>query len=192
MGQPRLNLKGVTALVVDSDRFTRSLVTQMLRGFGLDQPGVCETGAAAIAYMQNRYVDLCVIEAVLPDMESPELIGWIRKQEKAMRFIPIIVLTGYTQLRMVSAARDGGANNVVKKPVSAQGLFDRVTWVARVSRPFIEAGNYVGPDRRFRNIDPPDGQFKRDGDGGRAFDPKAATPDSVNRLAQAMGKGLSL
>jgi CheY-like chemotaxis protein len=190
MAQARLNLKGVTALVVDSDRFTRGLVAQMLRGFGLDAPGVCETGADAISYLQHHYVDLCIMEAVLPDMESPELIGWIRRQEKAMRFIPVIVLTGYTQLRMVAAARDGGANNVVKKPVSPQGLFDRITWVARVSRPFIETADYIGPDRRFRTMDPPDGLFKRDTD-DQKDEQHPVTPESVNRLAQAMSKGFS-
>jgi CheY-like chemotaxis protein len=192
MAQARLNLKGVTALVVDSDRFTRGLVAQMLRGFGLDAPGVCETGADAISYLQHHYVDLCVIEAVLPDMESPELIGWIRRQEKAMRFIPVIVLTGYTQLRMVQAARDGGANNIVKKPVSPQGLFDRITWVARVSRPFIDTGDYIGPDRRFRTVDPPDGLYKRDSDDQNVDDVQhPVTPESANRLAQAMSKGFS-
>jgi CheY-like chemotaxis protein len=192
VAQPRLNLKGVTALVVDSDHFTRGLVTQMLRGFGIDTPGLCETGAAAKAFLQHNYVDLCLIEAVLPDMESPELIGWIRSQEKAMRFIPVIVLTGYTQLRMVAAARDGGANNVVKKPVSPQGLFDRITWVARVSRPFIETTNYMGPDRRFRTLDPPDGEYKRENDTQHNEEgTRPVTPESVNRLAQAMTKGLS-
>jgi len=190
VGQPRLNLKGVTALVVDSDHFTRGLVMQMLRGFGMDMPGTCETGEEAISYLQHHYVDLCIVEAVLPDMQSPDLIGWIRKQEKAMRFIPVIVLTGYTQLRMVEAARDGGANNVVKKPVSPQGLFDRITWIARVSRPFIETTNYVGPDRRFRTVEPPDGTYKRDTDAA-SDGSQPVTPESVNRLAQAMAKGLS-
>jgi len=190
MAQARLNLKGVTALVVDSDRFTRNLVAQMLRGFGIDAPGQCETGMDAISYLQHHYVDLCIVEAVLPDMESPELIGWIRRQEKAMRFIPVIVLTGYTQLRMVEAARDGGANNIVKKPVSPQGLFDRITWVARVSRPFIETADFVGPDRRFRTIEPPDGVYKRDTDDQKG-EHASVTPEAVNRLANAMQKGLT-
>jgi CheY-like chemotaxis protein len=192
VAQARLNLKGITALVVDSDHFTRGLVTQMLRGFGMDAPVVCENGTQAKAYLENHYADLCIIEAVMPDMNSPELIGWIRKQEKAMRFVPVIVLTGYTQMKMVAAARDGGANNVVKKPVSPQGLFDRITWIARVSRPFIEAPNYVGPDRRFKQIDPPDGMWKRDNDEQQNEEgTRPVTPESVNRLAQAMAKGLS-
>lgn len=188
MGQARLNLKGVTALVVDSDHFTRGLVVQMLRGFGLDAIAVCETGAAAMAHLQHNYIDLCIVEAQLPDMESMEFVGWIRRQEKAMRFIPVIVLTGYTQLRMVAAARDSGANNVAKKPISPQGLFDRITWIARSQRPFIDAGSYVGPERRFREDTPPDGIYKRHGD--EAVEVEASAPlKPENALAQAISRG---
>jgi len=165
MGQARLNLKGVSTLLIDSEQFTRGLIARMLRGFGMDPAKQFENGESAKIYLKHNCPDLVLVEAVLPDMPSAELISWIRKQDKGpTRFVPIIVLTGYTQLRTVAAARDAGANNVVKKPVSPQGLFDRITWVARVARPFIEAGDFVGPDRRFRQIEPPDGKYKRDTD----------------------------
>jgi CheY-like chemotaxis protein len=178
-----MNLKSVSTLLVDSDRFTRSLVVQMLRGFRMDTPNVCDSGAAAKALMLEHPVDLCIIETVLPDMGSPELISWIRRPEMgAMRFIPIIVLSGYTQQRVVAAARDAGANTVLKKPISPQGLFDRIMWVARVPRPFIDAGVYVGPDRRFKAEEPPDNVYKR------ADDAVVATPDETTTTA-ATSKG---
>ncbi|HEY4942417.1 MAG TPA: response regulator [Rhizomicrobium sp.] len=165
MGQPRLNLKNVTTLLVDSDQFTRGLVAQMLRGFGMDFPTVCETGAQAKHHLMHHYADLCIFEGAHPDMPSADLIRWIRRQEKSpFRFVPIIVMSGYTQLRHIADARDAGANIVIKKPVSPQSLFDRITWVARVTRPFIEAGDYMGPDRRFREITPPEGEYRRETD----------------------------
>ena len=30
-------------------------------------------------------------------------------------------------------------------------LLERILWVARDSRPFLEVGDYLGPDRRFRH-----------------------------------------
>ncbi|HEX2594432.1 MAG TPA: response regulator [Rhizomicrobium sp.] len=182
-------MKGISALVLDRDQFTRSLVSQMLRGFGLDTLGAFETGAQGMEYLQNNRVDLCIIEAMLPDMKSSELLSWLRKQERQMRFTPVIVLTGYTQLRMVAAARDGGANSVVKKPVSPRGLFDRINWVARVQRPFIDAGHYVGPDRRFRKEPPPDGRYKRETDEGTDVEVTNSSPETVNPLAQALSRG---
>ena len=166
MSQQRINLRGVTTLLVDSDQFTRGLVAQMLRGFGMDSPTVGEAGAHAKHHLTNHYADLIIIEAALPDMQCADLIRWIRGQEKSpFRFVPIIVMSGYTQLRLVSAVRDAGANLVVKKPLSPANLLNRVAWVARTERPFIQAGDFTGPDRRFRDILPPDGKFKRESDG---------------------------
>ena len=166
MGQPRLNLKNVTTLLVDNDGFTRGLVAQMLRGFGMDPPAQCQTAAQAMHHLEHHYADLCIIEAMQPDMAGSELIKWIRHQEKSpFRFVPIIVMTGYTQLRLISAVRDAGANLVVKKPMSPQCIYDRILWVARTQRSFVEADGYAGPDRRFRDVEPPDGVFRRESDG---------------------------
>jgi DNA-binding response OmpR family regulator len=148
----------------------------MLRGFGIESTAAVDTGAKAQAYMKNNYIDLCIIEAVLPDMSGADLVRWIRHEQKEpKRFIPILVLSGYTQVRTISACRDAGANIVLKKPVSPQALFDRLTWMARVSRSFIEVGDYAGPDRRFRSIPPPDKTYKRDSD--KSAD-DVADPDS--------------
>jgi DNA-binding response OmpR family regulator len=165
MAQPRLNLRNVTTLLIDSDHFTRGLIANMFRGFGMDSPVTAETGAQAKHHLTHHYADLIVLEAQLPDMEAAELIRWIRRQDKSpFRFVPVIVLSGYTQLRLVSVSRDAGANLVVKKPVSPSALFDRIAWVAKTVRPFIETADFIGPDRRFRDVPPLDGNYKRETD----------------------------
>jgi CheY-like chemotaxis protein len=191
MAHVRLNLKGVTSLLLDSHHFSRGLITSLLRGFGMDAPVTCENGAEAMAYLKSNYVDLCIVESLLPDMTGAELINWIRRPEMDQtRFVPIIVLTSYTQVRQVAAARDAGANLILRKPVSPQSLFDRITWVARVTRPFIDAGTYAGPDRRFRSIDPPDGAYKRANDTHEGTETAAPSqPRVVNKLAAAVSKG---
>jgi hypothetical protein len=34
-------------------------------------------------------------------------------------------------------------------------LLERILWVARDKRPFVECESYVGPDRRLKNLVPP-------------------------------------
>ena len=87
--------------------------------------------------------------------------------------MPILVLSTYTQMRMLSATRDAGANLLLKKPLSAQALFDRLAWLARTPRSYIETKNYVGPDRRFKDVAPPDSEFKRETDDA-AHEPDAS------------------
>src|ERR1700759_2092899 len=127
MSQPRLNFRGITALVVDRNNYCRSLVTQMLRGFGVQSMHSCGTGEEAKKLLKETFIDMILLEADLPDMSGSDLIKWIRQEQKEpLRFVPILVLSGYTQMRMLETSRDAGANLVLKKPLSAQALFDRI------------------------------------------------------------------
>jgi CheY-like chemotaxis protein len=165
MAKLKLNFRSVTTLIVDRDRYTRSLIAQMLRGFGVGGIEAVDTGEAAMAYVKEHFVDLLIVEASLPDMSGADFIRWIRRENKEpLRFVPILVMNGYTQMKLISEARDAGANIVVKKPVSAQMLFDRVGWIARTPRAYLETTDYVGPDRRFKEIAPPSGEYRRETD----------------------------
>jgi two-component system chemotaxis response regulator CheY len=165
MSEPRLNFRDISAVLVDRNAYGRSMVSQMLRAFGLPTVFPCGSGAEAQEILVQNYVDLCIVEADLPDMKGADLIRWIRREQKEpLRFVPILALSGYTQMRMLTSLRDAGGNLIVKKPLSAQALFDRIGWLARTPRSYIETANYVGPDRRFRNVPPHDGVYRRDTD----------------------------
>ena len=165
MGQTRLNLNKVVALLADRDPYARGLVAQMLRGFGINTILTADTGAQAKELLALHRPDIAYIEGELPDMPAGELIVWIRRNaNKALRQLPIIVLSGYTQMRVISAARDAGANLVVKKPVSPQILFDRLAWAANSPRSFLESGSYAGPDRRFHEVTTPGDKLHRQTD----------------------------
>jgi CheY-like chemotaxis protein len=164
MSQPRLNFKNISAILIDRNAYCRSMLSQMLRAFGLSTIYSCGSGAEAKELLGQHYVDLLIVEADLPDMTGTDFIRWIRREQKEpLRFVPILVMNGYTQMRLLTAMRDAGGNLVVKKPLSAQALFDRIAWLARTPRSYIETGNYVGPDRRFRDTVPKDG-YKRETD----------------------------
>jgi len=163
--QTRLNLGKISAVLVDGDKYVQDLLGQMLRGFGLEHLATFDHGDAAKEYITKNNVDLCILEAVLPDMPGTDIVKYIRRLENAQtRMLPIIVLTGYTQVGAVERARDAGANLVIKKPVSPRVLFDRLAWVSKNQRPFIESENYIGPDRRFKSIGPPGGVGRRSTD----------------------------
>jgi DNA-binding response OmpR family regulator len=164
MTKARLNLKGVCVLVVDHDKYAVGLLLQMLRGFEVEQPVVVDTGMAAKELLKNHTYDLCLLESKLADMKGADLVRWVRRQKPPLKFMPTIVVTSYSQLRNVTAARDAGAHTVIKKPVSPRVLFDHIGWVADGTRPFVEVGEYMGPDRRFKFSGPPDGIGRRQND----------------------------
>jgi DNA-binding response OmpR family regulator len=190
MSQACINVSGMTTLLADSDRFTRDITSQIMRGFGAEPCVLVNTGEEAISFLRDNCFDLCIFEAKLPDMSCADLIRWVRRlKDHTARFTPILVLSSYTQRRYVTGARDAGANMVARKPVSPQILFDRITWIARADRPFIEAGQYIGPDRRFKDVVPADGIYKRETDARteaedtKTFDEKAPP---AGALSEAM------
>ena len=68
-----INLSGMTTLVADSDRFTRDITAQIIRGFGAEPCTLVDTGAEAIRCILHNCFDLCILEAKLPDMFCGEL-----------------------------------------------------------------------------------------------------------------------
>jgi CheY-like chemotaxis protein len=160
-----MNLNWVSALLIDPDAHSASLLSGMLDGFGLQKKVVVETGEAARTALGNELFDIIFCDAVLPDIPSAELIQSIRHMEgNPIRLIPIVVLTGYGRMATVAASRDAGANFVVKKPVNANIFYDRLSWVSKGGRQFVESPGYVGPDRRFKNAGLPGGVGRRASD----------------------------
>lgn len=161
------NFAEVSALVVDPDRFSTGIISQILRGYGLEDLVMVTSGEEAKKLLPGGRFHLLITESVLPDIALADLVGWVRHHPKNdVRFMPIVVLTGYTQFTRVTYARDTGVNSVVRKPVAPVTLFDHIVWASRNDRPFIEADCYAGPDRRFR-----EGTMKS-GHGRRGSDPE--------------------
>ena len=158
----KLNFSQVSALIVDDDNYATGILGQILRGFGLTRYAIAENGETAKRMFQSGHYDLVICEYVLPDMPAADFVHWIRRlPEAASKFVPILMLTGYTQFSNVTAARDCGANVVVRKPVAPNVLFDHLAWSAEGERPYIETDAYIGPCRRFKFTGPPNGVGRR-------------------------------
>lgn len=160
-----LDLSKLTVLAVDPDQFALTTLSQIMRGFGLKDHVAAENGEAAKKILDRSKIDLIIVEAVLPDMPGAELVRWIRRHDdSAVKHSTIIILTGHTVPKNIESARSSGANIVIKKPVAATALFDRIAWSAATSRAFVDTPSYVGPDRRFKQLGPPDGIGRRSTD----------------------------
>jgi DNA-binding response OmpR family regulator len=162
MAEVNLNLGGVKALIVDDDTYSVSLLASILRGFDLRAQTVVPSCEQAKKLLRESYFDVCIFNANLSGEHGTELVRWIRRRSgDLVRFAPVIVVTGYAKSDAVFDARDSGANIVLKRPVSPQSIYDRIDWVTRHERAFIECDNYVGPDRRHKSLGPPNGKERR-------------------------------
>jgi two-component system chemotaxis response regulator CheY len=91
-----------------------------------------------------------------------ELVRRIRNMEASCNpFIPIMMLTGHTEAWRIARARDAGVNVFAAKPVTPQRLITHFVKMIEDPRPFVKTSNYIGPDRRWKDLGPPEENGER-------------------------------
>ena len=153
------NLTNAVTMVVDDSGFGLDLTTEALRGFGIQTRYTCHSAGAAMDILKESTVDLILVDCEMPGMDGHELVRWLRGSRlDPNAYVPVIMTAGHVRKSKVAAVRDCGANFLVTKPFSASTLLERIVWAARDTRPFLEVGDYFGPDRRFRDLGAPAGE----------------------------------
>lgn len=151
-----INLTSAATMVVDDSSFALELTTQALMGFGIRARHACQGAAEAMEILKDHNIDLLVVDCEMPGIDGFELVRWLRKSGlEPNAFVPVIMTAAHIRRTRVAEARDCGANFIVTKPFSATTLLERIVWVSRDERPFLEIGDYFGPDRRFRTAPAP-------------------------------------
>lgn len=146
-----LNLEKVTILAFDQSVHSCKILGQMLRGFGVRGMRAFTDVDDCKHALSGGVFDLVIADAVGTDGEGAALVRWLRREENnPNRFAPVILVSGHATASVVARSRDSGANYFIAKPLTANTLMDRILWVARDKRPFVEVGEYLGPDRRFK------------------------------------------
>jgi len=161
-----LNLQRTSILLVDADMMAQSIVVQMLIGFGARAVERCDNLVEARRELAKNPFDLIITDPAGFGQDGYDLISWMRRELPAPnRHAPVLVVTGHTEHSRIGQLRDSGANFVVSRPLSATVLLERILWMSREKRPYVETGHYVGPDRRWRDQALPEGTL-----GGRQKD----------------------
>ena len=146
-----VNLSTAAILLVDHTPMGMRILTYIFAGFGAISPVRCSTAEDAITAVKARPFDVMVVDASLPGMDGYDFLRWLRRSKlEPNAYTPVILLTGHGKLSSVKQARDCGANFIIAKPLTPRVVLERVLWISRESRGFVESDKYIGPDRRFR------------------------------------------
>ena len=148
----RIDFNKLRFLIVDDNAHMRRIVRTLLHGFGSREVFEAEDGAAGLEAFNHYSPDIVIIDWAMPLFDGLEFARMIRQPDSnASPFTPIIMLTGHSERKRVTAARDAGVTEFMVKPISAKALHQRVLNIIANPRPFIRTQSYFGPDRR-RNI----------------------------------------
>jgi CheY-like chemotaxis protein len=102
-------------------------------------------------FCQGNY-DIVLTDWMMEPVDGLTLTRRIRKSPLSPnKFVPIILITGYSSKLRVHQARDEGITEFLVKPFTASDLAKRIAYVINHPRDFVDLDEFFGPDRRRRN-----------------------------------------
>ncbi|MFQ5763875.1 MAG: response regulator [Rhodospirillales bacterium] len=144
------DFQDLSVLVCDDSLQIRALVKTCLMAFGVKTILDAANAEAAFEQLIDKKPDLVITDWALGESDGLDLVRRVRNDmDSPNPYVPIIMLTGYTEMDRVEIARDAGVSTFLAKPMSADSLLKRMIALVEDERPFIRAMNFFGPDRRF-------------------------------------------
>jgi len=181
MSQLLKKIANSTFLIVDDQKFLCAVLADLMRGFGAYNSHQAKNGAHAIEMMGSVKPDIIFTDLNMEPVNGFELTHWIRRSpESPNREVPIIMLTGNSDLDTIHKARNYGVTEMLIKPVIPKQVLAKLHTVLLEPRKFISEKTYVGPCRRRNN----DENYK--GEKRRACDPMQiqATTEAAAKAAE--------
>ena len=116
-------------MVVDDDVDTLKLVRHILEleGYAVS---VATDSRFALALLEERMPDLILLDIMMPDLDGFQFLYLLRQRSG----VPVIMLTGRTEMALLKKALLLGADDYVKKPFSTRVLVARIQAKLRRAR----------------------------------------------------------
>lgn len=185
----RFNLERASVLLLEESPMGMSILVQILTGFGARTLHRCETVDEAKDAIAKVEVDLIICDTLGAGGEGYDFIEWLRRSRiEPNCFAPVLLTAGHTPSNAVARARDCGAHFVMAKPLTPIAVLERILWIAREGRRFVECDTYMGPDRRFKNEGVPAGMVGRRRDDLQGELGQAETPNMDQEVIDSLMK----
>lgn len=111
-----------TIMVIDDDPYIRELVRTLLKNEGYATQEAVD-GREALQKLGETKVDLCVLDIMMPNMDSFEFCKHARRYYTDM---PILMLTAKNEIRQKVKGFELGADDYLVKPFESAELVARV------------------------------------------------------------------
>jgi len=173
-------------LIADPQTANAKLLGELMRSMVRCQVWAAPTTAKALKLAETVDPDIVFVELAAEGVDGVDFTRRLRRSALACRQAPVIMVTGQATAASILAARDAGVHEFLRKPFTVKDLLRRLEAVTLRPRDWIEAVDYVGPDRRRFNSGDYTGSLKRRSDAPPTPD-AGRTAQSLKILKSAIG-----
>lgn len=143
------DLSELTLLIVDDNKHMQLLLKEVLRSLNIRKVQTADDGADALKLLRTFSPDIVITDWNMTPLDGRDLVEMIRTSSDSFNpYVPIIMLTGFTEYNKVIESRNIGVHEYLAKPISAISLYRRLVSIVQTPRQFIKTKKYMGPDRR--------------------------------------------
>lgn len=145
------DLTRVKILIVEDMPPMLALTVSLLKLFGFKEVDGARDVESGYELFQRRSHDIVVTDWLMEPYDGMDLIRKIRRRgDSPNKFVPILLMTGYSDQKRVETARDEGVTEFLMKPYTARDMYARIVQIVERPRQFVDTGDFFGPDRRRR------------------------------------------
>ena len=119
-------LGALRILVVDDNEQMRTIIGTVLAAAGVGRLFYATDGRHGLDQLMHDPVDVAYVDYEMPTMNGLDFISRVRMLPGDARYLPIVMLTGHSDLPRLNAARDRGVNEFLAKPVTARNILLRL------------------------------------------------------------------
>lgn len=153
-------------LIVDAQPTSARVLAELLRDLCLPELWMAPSNAKALKLADKVDPQVIFCELSGEAVDGAAFTRALRRGDLACRKAPVILVTAQATAAAILAGRDAGAHEFLRRPLTVKDLTRRLEAVTLQPRNWIEAMDYVGPDRRRFNSAEFQGPLKRLADQG--------------------------
>lgn len=141
----------VSVLIVEDNLPMVELIKSLLTTFGIKKISSARDGEEGFVLYRKETFDLVITDWMMKPVDGISLTRRLRNDPLSPnQYVPVILMTGFSEKRRVMQARDVGVTEFLVKPFNARDLYRRIAQIIEKPRQFVRSEDF-GPDRRRKN-----------------------------------------
>ena len=132
------SIQELNVLIVDDDQHMRMLIRNVVFALGVKDVMEASDGSAALDELKATCADLVLCDMKMEPLGGLAFVKRLRADpNNPCRFVPVIMITAYAELKAVADARDAGVSEFMAKPITAGALNKRIQQEISTAAPKI-------------------------------------------------------